>query len=369
MSTLVTTATDPETGAVTAELRIGSAVLGEVRYAHLPQLLFIWEVVPSTPGRLDHHGLLIEALLGERREDEHLMHGHLTAPRDVLAYASSPVALGACLTGGIAGETLWGVPLLEVPDALLRRATEADTSVSLMWEPVARGEPIDARQLHEGLVAPDPNDRIHALRASTWSAAVDPIREAAFQRALLDPAFEVRRFASVTMAGGFPSLPWRASPQSLVAHVVDPLQSMVGFELPPGPFDATHGARNKRRALLWALGLLAARREASTLALIDPLLGRGAREHTPAHDAILDAAAAADLSGQVHRGLGGIELAGVFDLCRYAVLRHRRFAALHGPGEDVFYWLLDMVHSLAPPADAPDPLQRHDPATTRALYA
>lgn len=368
---------DPLTGRTLAEVRVGGQRIGEVDYAVYPALLFVWSITLDAPNRVELYGQAVSALLELMPVDDpacQYIHSQITDPLQALAYKSSPIAPGATLVGGIGARVSCGEPLLDFPDAFLRQADPASTSLTVMYEPVPPGEPITADGLRTALQDPAMSERRKALRGATFSEGIDvPLRHAAFSWALLDPDAEVRRFAAICMAGCFPTVPYSAPVPMLLEQLRAPLQAIERLGLPPieagRPFSAPHAVRNQRFAIQWSLGLMVLRNDADAVAQLSGALEQEVVVFDADRDRALFDAAEAELQPEGYtRGLGVVEIRGVFELCRYTVLRDLLVSACDDAADDKFFWLIDMVRVIIPPPGATS-LHRCSPAVTAAIHA
>lgn len=290
-------------------------------------------------------------------------HPQVSDPVHLLAYKASAIAPAAMASGAIGTEALMGVPLLEVPESLIRNAEPDQTHVTIHWQPPADTPPLDRASLERALGAERVTERVMSLRAAVCDDDLPAdLRDAAFLFALLDPETEVRRFAGVTMAGGYLTNRYLADVDRVIDHIQHPLRSLDELGVHPvpgrgGAWDPTHGRLNKRLALLWALGLMAMRSTA---------IQEHIRSALEADSASLDARrdrqllawAKADEAHVSAQGIGGADRCGVLDLARYAVLRDRLGVATCSEGMHPYYWVRDMVDEMVGGGRAGDALDR-----------
>ncbi len=361
---------------VATVLRDG-APAGRAVYALFPSMVVLYElVVDDGPSAASTETAVVGLLLARFEEPDppaHFIHVGVRHPRLLRHYATTSLAPGMVVTGTLGGAMVYHDRLATLTEDALRRAEEAGendpTGVVVAYarglEALAAPDTLTEADMVGLLRAETALARIGALRAIAMDARfADDFRDQAYMFALLDPSYEVRRFASVGVVGFFPGAPYHPAWPVLRAHLADPLQSFARLGVEPVPpvdqpaYDAAHGRRNKRFGILWVLGGLAGlappRPEveawrARWLPEIAAILTDEGQAHDEAADAALWTCAQADVLGDAPAYTVGVaDEMGLFALLRYAVLRHHLVAAGPDPDQDRFYWLMEMVDYLVP---------------------
>lgn len=230
-------------------------------------------------------------------------HGLIRDPGLAVAYKTTVVGLDARVTGALGDRILDATPLLEVPDEALRAADPVHLTL-IGVVPVGPRPGTDLADLRH----PSPPRRIAALQGCTVAPP--------FLSALSDPSSDVRRFAAAALGGQLPGV----GPEVPVETLAAELRTAVTDT----PLDPVVATRNRRHALLWALGL------------------RGhSNRSVSGRPAACRAAAAADVTGTPGAGVGALAEATVADLCAYALHREALL-----DGDDPLYWLGGMARRI-----------------------
>jgi hypothetical protein len=368
---LVTIAREPER--LIAELRVAGRAVGRAVYGAWPEVLAIY-ALEVTPDHLDAAIALFAGVCAAPGGPASLYHVDVQDPAVLRAWRRTPLARGLVVVGSLGGVLRYHERLVDLPaEAVDAEADpEKPTALVVAWSP--------GLEVLDRLATLDDAARIALLRAPTASGRIGALRgigrDAQLPRAarddlhlfaLLDPSFEVRRFASLQMSGYLDGVLDLPDLELVHRHLDEPLLSLSTFgepaPVPEGtPYAPARGRRNKRFALLWVVGgMFGFARDTPEVeawrAEQGPALWARLEDEAGAHtrrrDRELLAAAVEDLAGPTGDRIGEMPRLNLFELCRYVVMRHRLAQRMDGAEAERFAWLADMVSRVYPSPRAP----------------
>lgn len=308
--------------------------VGEIAYLLYPESAVVVNSLGLAGRRVDHLGSVISeviGLLGPRTDpySGHYIHHSIEDPLLLLAYKTSAIGPTAELTGLVGGRLVERVPLLQVPDREIR--SPGVLSASLHYVQPGEGEPLDPLELASKLQSSDHLQRLDVLHRAARDPTLpkDRVREALIG-ALSDPHGDVRRFATLVIAGWYPCLSADVDVDALLVQL-GPAARFSPVSPPDRPHDPVLARRNCRYAILWTLGLLAIRGSDEAKAQIRAEAAATSSVREP----VIRALAEAD-ARRAAGGLGEEDTVGLPELLAYATLR----SEVVGP-DDPLYWLVD----------------------------
>jgi hypothetical protein len=361
--------------------RVCAAVLfdgrpvGRVEYANFPELQVIYtlQIFPDAPPTVAGAALdILSQRIGAPDEPGTWIHLDIRDPRVLLWYQAGALGAGAVVTGIVGGAIHYHDRLRRFEAADIEAAAEAGAPEAnafvVTWSRdvglLDEAERLDAAAVQRLLRASTPSARIGALKEMSVSERCDPaLREKAYFYAIMDPSFEVRRFAATNMSGFFADVHYYADPALLFAHLADPMLSLQDFpELPVLPdgevWDPRHARRNKRYCIFWAIARLLSYETddeawVATWERLYPMvwehLEAEAAAWSPERDREIYRWAVGELEpGGDRFGIGSERPVSLFEVLRLAVLRQYLVEETSDPDHDRFHWLILMVHYVVP---------------------